>query len=265
MGKRSPTLLIKIPENKFFLNHMSKKSNIGLLLGNSPLDSPVSEEAFEKELDRSRNEFNQFNKDLDELAHSMKKLFEDAPELLASIEEIKRKQGKSKLFIDYMIGTGENNVEECIMATQEKIIENEHRLGKLQSLQKEVHEEINNDLKKIQEQIYEASNFSTYIQTRTTEQLDYMLQAIHEYARLIEEASLTIKHFGDVGSPIKYESLDLSPFRQHEGSISYFDDHIYHSARAITPDESSPSTESQESPSVSTSTTHSAATTPTNN
>ncbi|CAG8462568.1 1872_t:CDS:2, partial [Acaulospora colombiana] len=154
------------------------------------------------------------------------------------------------------------NVEECILATQEKIIENEHRLNRLQSVQNEINEEINNDLKRIQEQIYEASNLSINVgsyfkcQTRTTEQLDYMLQAIHEYARLIEEASLTIKHFGDVGSPMKYESLDLSPFRQHEGSISYFDDHIHHSAR-------SSSSESQESPGASPSTTHTAATTPT--
>lgn len=43
-----------------------------------------------------------------------------------------------------------------------------------------------------------------------------MLQAIHEYARLIREASLTIKHFDDVGSPLKYESLDLSPFRHYK-------------------------------------------------
>ncbi len=40
-----------------------------------------------------------------------------------------------------------------------------------------------------------------------------MWQAIHEYARLIQELILTIKHFDDVGSPLKYENLDLSPFR----------------------------------------------------
>ncbi|RHZ75920.1 hypothetical protein Glove_208g143 [Diversispora epigaea] len=267
MGKRSPAFSIKIPENNFFFNHISKKPSITipkLLLCESPLVSPPtkSDEAFEIELDRSRNEFNQFNKDLDEMAHSMEKLFEDTPEWLSGIEEIRRKQ---------------DNVEECIMATQEKIFENEVRLAKLQLFHNEAHEEVNNDLKKIQEQIYEIlekhrcsrSNVSNICnnQTRTTEQLDYMLQAIQEYARLIEEASLTIKHFDDVGSPIKYESLDLSPFRQCEGSISYFDDQIHnsthspHSTHGFSP--VMESSESHESPSASSSTTNTAATTPT--
>ncbi|CAG8448332.1 4974_t:CDS:2 [Diversispora eburnea] len=242
MGKRSPAFSIKIPENNFFFNHISKKSSITLpklLLCESPVSPPTkSDEEFEIELDRSRNEFNQFNKDLDEK---------------------------------------QDNVEECIMATQEKIFENEVRLSKLQFFHNEAHEEVNNDLKRIQEQIYEIldkhrcsrSNVTNLCnnQTRTTEQLDYMLQAIQEYARLIEEASLTIKHFGDVGSPIKYESLDLSPFRQFEGSISYFDDQIHnsthstHSTHGVSP--VTKSSESLESPSASSSTTNTAATTPT--
>ncbi|CAG8762665.1 8840_t:CDS:2, partial [Cetraspora pellucida] len=118
------------------------------------------------------------------------------------------------------------DIEECILLTQEKIIENEHRLSDLQFLQNKVHEDINNDLKIIQEQIYEIlkkhQNSHTSIsnicnnQTRTCEQLELMLQAIHEYARLIEEASLTIKHFADVSPRREYESLDLSPFRSNE-------------------------------------------------
>lgn len=183
-----------------------------LLLTGSPLPSPLkTDESFDIDLDRSRNEFNQFNQDLDEIAHSMEKLFEDAPVWLANIEEIKRNQ---------------DSVEECILATQEKIYENENRLENLKSLQCEDTEDINNDLKKIQEQIFDIlekhrcarSNVANICnnQSRTTEQLDLMLQAIHEYARLIQEASLTIKHFDDVGSPLKYESLDLSPFRHYK-------------------------------------------------
>lgn len=56
-----------------------------------------------------------------------------------------------------------DNVEECILATQEKIIENEHRLGELQSLQNEAHEEVNNDLKRIQDQIYEVGKICTRV------------------------------------------------------------------------------------------------------
>uniref|UniRef100_U9TBY3 Uncharacterized protein n=1 Tax=Rhizophagus irregularis (strain DAOM 181602 / DAOM 197198 / MUCL 43194) TaxID=747089 RepID=U9TBY3_RHIID len=207
MGIRSPGISIKIPESRFFFNHMSKIPN--LLLSDSP--PTKTDEAFEKELDRSKNEFNQFNQDLDEIAHSMEKLFEGAPEWLANIEKIKREQ---------------DSVEESILATQEKILENENHLEKLKSLQNEVTEDINNDLKKIQEQIFDIlekhrsarSNTSNIYnsQSRTSEQLDLMLQAIHEYARLIREASLTIKHFDDVGSPLKYESLDLSPFRHYK-------------------------------------------------
>ncbi|CAJ0831105.1 7852_t:CDS:2 [Entrophospora sp. SA101] len=182
MGKRSSVLSIKIPENRYFFNPMSK--------------------IFEKELDRSREEFNQFNKDLDEIANSMEKLYEDSPEwFTTNIQEIKKKQ--------------------------DKIMENEMSLAKLKTFQDEAHEDINNDLKKIQDQIYELlekhriarSNISNLSdnQSRTSEQLDIMLQAIHEYARLIEEASLTIKtHFDDVGSTIdykSYETLDLSPFQ----------------------------------------------------
>ncbi|CAG8459570.1 3371_t:CDS:2 [Racocetra fulgida] len=170
---------------------------------------------FEKELDRSRREFIQFNQELDEIARSMKQLFEGSPHFLAGMEEIKQKQ---------------DDIEECILLTQEKIIENEHRLSDLQYLQNKVHEDINNDLKMIQEQIYETlkrhQNAHTSIsnicnnQTRTCEQLELMLQAIHEYARLIEEASLTIKHFADVSPRKEYESLDLSPFRSHESPQS---------------------------------------------
>jgi len=263
MGIRSPGISIKIPENRFFFNHMSKESNIkipNLLLSSSP--PAKTEEAFEKELDRSKKEFNQFNQDLDEIARSMEKLFEDAPEWLANIEEIKREQ---------------DSVEESILATQEKILENENHLEKLKSLQNEVTEDINNDLKKIQEQIFDIlekhrssrSNATNIYnsQSRTSEQLDLMLQAIHEYARLIREASLTIKHFDDVGSPLKYESLDLSPFRNYQGSGSYFEDHIH---QVNTPESESPisrtsqtSLDSPESPSNSTTTTHTSATTPT--
>ena len=58
-------------------------------------------------------------------------------------------------------------------------------------------------------------------QSMTTEELDLMLEAIRDYARLIEDASSTIKHFDDVGSPIHYESLDLSPFQTYQ-VILYF-------------------------------------------
>ncbi|CAG8460828.1 5782_t:CDS:2, partial [Racocetra persica] len=175
---------------------------------------------FEKELDRSRREFIQFNQELDEIARSMKQLFEGSPHFLAGMEEIKQKQ---------------DDIEECILLTQEKIIENEHRLSDLQYLQNKVHEDINNDLKMIQEQIYEIlkkhQNSHTSIsnicnnQSRTCEQLELMLQAIHEYARLIEEASLTIKHFADVSPRKEYESLDLSPFRSHEVFIMNSSNH----------------------------------------
>jgi cob(I)alamin adenosyltransferase len=50
-----------------------------------------------------------------------------------------------------------DSVEESILATQEKILENENHLEKLKSLQNEVTEDINNDLKKIQEQIFDVS------------------------------------------------------------------------------------------------------------
>ncbi|CAG8454177.1 606_t:CDS:2, partial [Gigaspora rosea] len=165
------------------------------------------DESFEKELDRSRREFIQFNQDLDEIARSMKLLFEGSPNFLSGMEEIKQHQ---------------DIIEERILLTQEKIIENEGRLSDFQFLQNRVHEDINNDLKMIQEQIYEIlkkhQNAHTNIsnicnnQARTSEQLELMLQAIHEYARLIEEASLTIKHFADVSPRKEYESLDLSPF-----------------------------------------------------
>ncbi|CAG8491361.1 17165_t:CDS:2 [Gigaspora margarita] len=145
-------------------------------------------------------------------------------------------------------------IEERILLTQEKIIENEGRLSDFQFLQNKVHEDINNDLKMIQEQIYEIlkkhQNAHTNIsniynnQARTSEQLELMLQAIHEYARLIEEASLTIKHFADVSPRKEYESLDLSPFRSHEGSISYFEDKKYQSSRIKSPGPSSLSTPS---------------------
>nr|CAG8453029.1 11662_t:CDS:2 [Entrophospora candida] len=210
MGKRSSVLSIKIPENRYFFNPISIVIPKNILLTGSPLSSPTkSDEIFEKELDRSREEFNQFNKDLDEIANSMEKLYEDSPEwFTTNIQEIKKKQ-------------------ECIMAAQDKIMENEMSLAKLKTFQDEAHEDINNDLKKIQDQIYELlekhriarSNISNLSdnQSRTSEQLDIMLQAIHEYARLIEEASLTIKtHFDDVGSTIdygSYETLDLSPFQ----------------------------------------------------
>ncbi|RIA94608.1 hypothetical protein C1645_734678 [Glomus cerebriforme] len=259
MGIRSPGISIKIPENRFFFSHMSKEPISNLLLSSSP--PTKTDEAFEKELDRSRKEFNQFNQDLDEIAHSMEKLFEDAPEWLANIEEIKRKQ---------------DSVEECILATQEKIFESENHLEKLKSLQNEVTEDINNDLKKIQEQIFDIlekhrsarSNVTNIYnnQSKTSEQLDLMLQAIHEYARLIREASLTIKHFDDVGSPLKYESLDLSPFRHYKGISSYFEDHIH---QVSTPESESPVShispmiDSPELPSASTTTTHTSATTPT--
>ncbi|CAJ0826194.1 4351_t:CDS:2 [Entrophospora sp. SA101] len=203
MGKRSSVLSIKIPENRYFFNPISIVIPKNILLTGSPLSSPTkSDEIFEKELDRSREEFNQFNKDLDEIANSMEKLYEDSPEwFTTNIQEIKKKQ--------------------------DKIMENEMSLAKLKTFQDEAHEDINNDLKKIQDQIYELlekhriarSNISNLSdnQSRTSEQLDIMLQAIHEYARLIEEASLTIKtHFDDVGSTIdykSYETLDLSPFQ----------------------------------------------------
>ncbi|CAG8460641.1 12753_t:CDS:2 [Ambispora gerdemannii] len=279
MGKRSsPPLHIKLPERPNFFNHMSKGKDTknkqtkdieysiemvkealyknklrlhkypskkpkivipNLLLDGSPLPSPTkSEETFEKELNRARKEFKQFNQDLDEISRSVEKLVQEAPEWFAGIEEIKKKQ---------------DNVEECITATQEKIIENEHRLEKLETLQYEANDDINNDLKKIQEQLNEllekhrtahanVQNLDRN-QLRTTEQLDLMLHAIHEYARLIEECSTTIKHFDDVGSPIKYESLDLSPFRRVEGS-SYFEDHIYRASRATTPNGSLPTSRS---------------------
>lgn len=269
MGKRFPGISIKIPESRFFFNHISKEPDTklpNLLLTGSPLPSPLkTDESFDIDLDRSRNEFNQFNQDLDEIAHSMEKLFEDAPVWLANIEEIKRNQ---------------DSVEECILATQEKIYENENRLENLKSLQCEDTEDINNDLKKIQEQIFDIlekhrcarSNVANICnnQSRTTEQLDLMLQAIHEYARLIQEASLTIKHFDDVGSPLKYESLDLSPFRHYKGS-SYFEDHIYQVSRVNTPEPQSPISpispisnmlNSPELQSASTTTTHTSATTP---
>ncbi|CAG8438943.1 5767_t:CDS:2 [Ambispora leptoticha] len=242
MGKRSsPPLYIKLPEHSSFFNHMSKKPKIiipDILPDGSPLPSPTkSEETFEKELDRARKEFKQFNKDLDEISRSVEKLVQEAPEWFAGIEEIKKKQ---------------DNVEECITATQEKIFENEHRLKKLQTLQYEANEDINNDLKQIQEQLNELlekhrtshANVQNLDQNqlRTTEQLDLMLQAIHEYARLIEECSATIKHFDDIGSPIKYESLDLSPFKR-EGN-SYFEEHIYRASRATTPNGSLPTSRS---------------------
>ncbi|KAF0515149.1 hypothetical protein F8M41_017360 [Gigaspora margarita] len=233
MGKRSPAFSIKIPENNFIINHMSQSFNDEIP------EQLEDDESFEKELDRSRREFIQFNQDLDAIAHSMKQLFEGSPDFLSGMEEIKQQQ---------------DIIEERILLTQEKIIENEGRLSDFQFLQNKVHEDINNDLKMIQEQIYEIlkkhQNAHTNIsnicnnQARTSEQLELMLQAIHEYARLIEEASLTIKHFADVSPRKEYESLDLSPFRSHEGSISYFEDKKYQSSRIKSPGPSSLSTPS---------------------
>ena len=105
---------------------------------------------------------------MDEFAHSMEKLFEDAPEWLANIEKIKRKQGIINSFykniytfwitiLTYLIyKLLSDSIEQCILATQEKIFENENRLEKLKSLQNGVTEDINNDLKKIQEQIIDV-------------------------------------------------------------------------------------------------------------
>jgi hypothetical protein len=87
-------------ETKLKETLLTKESNIqipNLLLSDSP--PTKTDEAFEKELDRSKNEFNRFNQDLDEIAHSMEKLFEGAPEWLANIEKIKREQGSKRSFI----------------------------------------------------------------------------------------------------------------------------------------------------------------------
>ncbi|CAG8488154.1 2245_t:CDS:2 [Dentiscutata erythropus] len=253
MGKRSPAFSIKIPENNFFINHMSKSYY-------NEVSDQLEDESFEKELDRSRREFIQFNQDLDEIAQYMKQLFEGSPHFLTGMEEIKQKQ---------------DIIEERILLMQEKIIENESLLSDFQFLQNKVHEEINNDLKMIQEQIYEIlkkhQNAHTNIsnicnnQAKTSEQLELMLQAIHEYARLIEEASLTIKHFADVSPRKEYESLDLSPFRSHEGSISYFEDKKYQSSRIKSSDPGSPSSPSSptESPQSSRASNHTTITTPT--
>ena len=131
-------------------------------------------------------------------------------------------------------------------------------MEQLKTVQEEFNEDINKDLKKIQEQLVEVSAYVIYLllfynrnlcliqtpqnvyqllerhrearltasmiaqnQSMTTEELDLMLEAIRDYARLIEDASSTIKHFDDVGSPIHYESLDLSPFRTYQ-VILYF-------------------------------------------
>ncbi|CAG8640059.1 8884_t:CDS:2, partial [Paraglomus occultum] len=201
--------------------HPPKKPKIAIsdiLLDGSLLSPTLSEESFEKELKRARKEFQQFTNDLDKISKRVEKLAETAPEWFADIEEIKIKQ---------------DNVEECITATQEKIIENEQRLEQLNTVQEEFNEDINKDLKRIQEQLVEllerhreARSTASMIaqnQSMTTEELDLMLEAIRDYARLIEDASSTIKHFDDVGSPIHYESLDLSPFRTYQGN--YFDDH----------------------------------------
>ena len=56
-----------------------------------------------------------------------------------------------------------DNVEECITATQEKIIENEQRLEQLKTIQEEFNEDINKDLKKIQEQLVEVSVWVIYL------------------------------------------------------------------------------------------------------
>ncbi|KAG9286987.1 hypothetical protein G9A89_001225 [Geosiphon pyriformis] len=197
---------------------MSKKPRIvipGLLIDGSPLQSPTkSEESYEKDLIRTQKEFQEFNEYLDEISQSVEKLVKEAPDWLNEIEEIKQKQDK---------------VEQSITVTLEEVCDSGHHLDRLQKMQDEANEKINKDLLEIQKQLsellktHQASSVKIenidHSQAQSNQQLDIMLQAIHEYARLIDECSSTIKNFDDIGAPVKYESLDFSPFKKGEHFI----------------------------------------------
>ncbi|KAG9299157.1 hypothetical protein G9A89_013805 [Geosiphon pyriformis] len=218
-----------------FKKYPSKKPRIvttNILTDRSPLPSPTK---IEKNLSITHNDFKKFEQDLDELSQNVDKLIKEAPECLKRIEEIKKKQ---------------DNVEDCIAAANEKLLESRHYWEKSQILQHQANEDINNDLKEIQQQLNELLDNNRTLhskieslddsQTHLTEELDTMLHAIDEYARLIEECSSTIKHFDEINTPIEYESLDLSLFRGLEGRNSNFKGHIYRT----TPDTSLPTSRS---------------------